>query len=603
MPNRKDLLWFLAVVLASQIGFQIGCFYGSFCDPVAAIHDTQNVPPSTGVPPHTPRVGEKVMAKWGRAYYKATVKSVSNTGDEMAVQYEDDNSIETLPTKNVRPATGLLGTNTADYSYGVSRVDKADFLATYDYGTVSLRGNPLGSREAIILHTISSLPENITAALAAANNNGGLPPRLDVGEATRNCDVLNVVTLSSRSSNREATCTAIVSENDSAHIARWMRTSQGPSKIKKIDHELPLRPVAAGDRDGDKNDFPAPGLEYQEKALEFLKRYMASLTDILSSLRPILENIAKDNTVVTLVTNAGHSDLLMNFVCSAKSNGIDLSNVLVFATDQVAHDVAKGIGLESIYAQSIFKGTPENDAEDYGDEDYAEMMVAKVIPVYIANMLGFDVLFQDVDLIWRKDPIAFFRDKASDLQHFDMIFQDDGNRSLRFAPYSANTGFYFVRYNQRTQFLLTNLMHSYLSMILETRSHQQVLTALLAEHSSLTGLRVKTLVRDDFPTGYQYHESKKVMQQITKGTLEWYVFHMNWTGNKAEKIRFFQQMGWWYLDEMCANIDLLSKLSRQERLDRSSQCCSVPKISCHYSDMPSVIPCKGSPLYYNEDNE
>ena len=36
--------------------------------------------------------------------------------------------------------------------------------------------------------------------------------------------------------------------------------------------------------------------------------------------------------------------------------------------------------------------------------------------------------------------VPFFHDKSNPLYDFDMFFQDDGARSLRYAPYSANTG-------------------------------------------------------------------------------------------------------------------------------------------------------------------
>lgn len=36
--------------------------------------------------------------------------------------------------------------------------------------------------------------------------------------------------------------------------------------------------------------------------------------------------------------------------------------------------------------------------------------------------------------------VPFFKDKTNPLYDFDMFFQDDGARSMRYAPYSANTG-------------------------------------------------------------------------------------------------------------------------------------------------------------------
>ena len=57
-----------------------------------------------------------------------------------------------------------------------------------------------------------------------------------------------------------------------------------------------------------------------------------------------------------------------------------------------------------------------------------------------------------------------------------------------------------MRANDKTKFLFRSLL--YLGdMVLSMTSHQQALAALLDEHSSLTGLRVKTLGGADFPGG------------------------------------------------------------------------------------------------------
>lgn len=41
---------------------------------------------------------------------------------------------------------------------------------------------------------------------------------------------------------------------------------------------------------------------------------------------------------------------------------------------------------------------PEKEAGRYGDQAFTQMMYAKVVTVQLINRLGYDVLFQDVDL-------------------------------------------------------------------------------------------------------------------------------------------------------------------------------------------------------------
>ena len=86
---------------------------------------------------------------------------------------------------------------------------------------------------------------------------------------------------------------------------------------------------------------------------------------------------------------------------------------------------------------------PKKAAGRYADRTFTAVMMAKVYCVQMTMMLGYDVLFQDVDVIWYRDPTRFFHDKSSKMYDFDVYFQDDGSRGMFYAPYSANTGFYY----------------------------------------------------------------------------------------------------------------------------------------------------------------
>ncbi len=129
--------------------------------------------------------------------------------------------------------------------------------------------------------------------------------------------------------------------------------------------------------------------------------------------------------------------------------------------------------------------------------------VLQVLCVLYPLLLGYDVLFQDVDVVWidkERDPLEFFQIESSHITHFDVVFQHDGSNSIRYAPYSANSGFFYARANKRTQYLFTSLLY-HSDLIITWDSQQQVLVQLLAEHSSLFGLNVKVLGRgtDMFP--------------------------------------------------------------------------------------------------------
>ena len=123
---------------------------------------------------------------------------------------------------------------------------------------------------------------------------------------------------------------------------------------------------------------------------------------------------------------------------------------------------------------------------------------------------------------------------------------------------------------------------------------------LLTEHSSLYGLKVKTITSDEeFPGGATFHRQADIMRKIVSGKTTPYIFHMSWTKNKDNKVLFFEQMGTWYLNDKCKDdgaLDQLKKGKEIENYDFRSDCClTEPKITCHYRDKPSAIDCNHSP--------
>ena len=251
----------------------------------------------------------------------------------------------------------------------------------------------------------------------------------------------------------------------------------------------------------------------------------------------------------------------------------------------------------------MFGHVPNEAASTYGDKNFQALMTAKIISVHLGFRLGYDVLFQDADVIWFQHPLQDYFAKPSIWnQEYDIIFQDDGARSLRFAPYNANSGFYFVRNNERTSAYMHELLFS-MSIVLRSKSHQQVMIAILNEHVSLFGLRAKVVPREspDLPCGYHWHRKPDVIRAAFKGEIHPIVVHMSWTENKDNKIKFYQQMGEWYFADKCIGKkrDEISSSSS----DLVSTCCAAePIFKCHYKDKPSLHPCDDSPAIDKKKN-
>lgn len=416
---------------------------------------------------------------------------------------------------------------------------------------------------------------------------------LDAKKALENCYSVKVILQERAAKKRQ--CIAVVPQWESYHIHKFLRVPKEEGKA--ADLKYPLRYVGrTWDEKGKVSGIPKYESQIKPSFHAFVD-YVQQLDTSLEELKPLVkeavdkhkladetsEVMKKSKVMVVMVCNKGQAHLFHNFVCNARAKGLDLSRIIMFATDEYTANLSRELGIPVFHDEKIFGSMPEQAARRYGDKIFSMMMMAKIYCVHLVLTLGYDVLFQDVDVVWKKNPLEYLETKES--QEWDMIFQDDGSRQIRYQPYSPNTGFYFVRNNKLTTYFFNNLLKKG-DLIAQTKSHQAALAAQIAEFVSWKGLRVKVWRKFGntlFPGGAEYHQSKDYMRRMIDGKIEPYIFHMSWTENKDNKKLYFEQMAEWYKKEDDSNCNGLD-------------CCvAEPIITCHYKDKPSFIPCKESP--------
>lgn len=266
---------------------------------------------------------------------------------------------------------------------------------------------------------------------------------------------------------------------------------------------------------------------------------------------------------------------------------------------------------------------------------------------------------KDVDIVWEDDPLPLFY--CDDLVRYDAIFQHDGSTESRYKPYSANTGFYFLRANERTHYLLVSLLYNG-DIVKKTTSHQQTINQLLLEHSSMFGLKVKTLDRHEeigrlFPGMHesnqlpfvqitcitdcsasrietsrrvsgkpavlelyrdlgityfdlQYKQDHDAIRRILNGEVKPKLFHMVrrkphvdecWFGLAHRISSQYWTPGFKEKVQFMKQFGmwyLTGECMGDEMSALMSNCCSKkPLVTCFFRDKPSVINCNGSPLF------
>ena len=187
----------------------------------------------------------------------------------------------------------------------------------------------------------------------------------------------------------------------------------------------------------------------------------------------------------------------------------------------------------------------------YLDGVFVDMMWYKAFSVWLMLRLGLNVLFQDIDIVWFRDPFPYFHQyiteaTASGRTPPDMFLSDDGQRStVRYSPFYANSGFYYLVASKRTLNVAWNIMLSF-DVMQSSGSHQNVFTQRLLEGLDIAQLHTQSMHQDNFTNGATYHHRPNFMKLIQQHKAHPYMFHMCWTANKAQKFEFFRKVKMWY---------------------------------------------------------
>merc|ERR1711862_752433 len=127
--------------------------------------------------------------------------------------------------------------------------------------------------------------------------------------------------------------------------------------------------------------------------------------------------------------------------------------------------MGKGLDVEVFFDEVNFAVVPNEHSKRYGDCIFTRVMWAKIVCTHIISMLNYNFLFQDVDITWYKHPLDYFKSDnlssiSEDYNNNDIFCQCDGSPQIRYAPYSANSGFYYVKSNDKTRYLFTSLIYA-----------------------------------------------------------------------------------------------------------------------------------------------
>ena len=240
-----------------------------------------------------------------------------------------------------KPSLMKFPTGTINYAQGLARTPKKEFFEQFDIGVPMDPVKGMESEVLLLYNRAKAFPNDYKDPSKITDDS--FIPQLGTVDAIENCEYLHVILTDH--GNQKNQCTAIVPNYESYHIQKWMRLGD-----KGLDTTKAFSLVSRGMRSNGREEFRSPKTDQIQRSWGILKNYFESYDEAIKELKPLLQKVATPkNTVTVMVSNFGQSELLINFVCAAKSRNLDISSVIVFATDTETKKLAEGLGLVAFY--------------------------------------------------------------------------------------------------------------------------------------------------------------------------------------------------------------------------------------------------------------
>jgi hypothetical protein len=259
-------------------------------------------------------------------------------------------------------------------------------------------------------------------------------------------------------------------------------------------------------------------------------RFGQEAPDLFAQLDPSV------GVLVAMSCDHRFARLFENWAASCVWHGIDVrSSTIVFPTDRQAQERIERLGFLTYFDQDseLLFGMRESGA--YGDLAWTAYMYHQNWVIRQLLNAPADLLFQDADLVWRRDPRPVLIERAR--AGADVQAMYDGPNG-RFRPLFANSGFMYLRRTPAVR-EFWNDVYGHHEMVGHFRSQQQAMNIVLAYHAQ-RGLDTLILDEDRFTNGHRYCGGR------TPPADPW-VVHNSWTRDLDEKLRRYFANGLWYL--------------------------------------------------------
>lgn len=254
--------------------------------------------------------------------------------------------------------------------------------------------------------------------------------------------------------------------------------------------------------------------------------------------RGAVARLGHPETLVVSVCNTTFLPFLERWLSSCDRRSVEVrARTVIVALDSATARRCRELGLTSVAAHGQ-DGDDLASVAGWNDPRFSRLVPWKSVATWDALHLAPTVLFQDVDMIWLRDPIA---DLAGRYPEVDVLAMHDGPNA-RHAQLHANSGFVHVRAGDATRSLWETMVGNAASVV-HLGSEQMVLNRVLERFHAYNLVRVQVLPESRYLNGHLFNREDGLRPASQRWRADGVVVHYSWTLDPAEKIEKIEKFG------------------------------------------------------------
>ncbi len=279
---------------------------------------------------------------------------------------------------------------------------------------------------------------------------------------------------------------------------------------------------------------------YEAQAAEYFTAFESSKALRQETIRRSIDALGP-GPIVVIPFNWGYRQLVHNWAVSCDRHAIDCRRfTLLFPTDARAASFARKLGFAAYFDGASYGELPEEAHERFGDSSFRKCLFAKIAATQDTLTAGRDLIRQDADIVWNRDPRPYLARKAHQ-EGLQYLFMNDGPNPFH-GPLHYNSGFVFIR-NSATARAAWDCVFSSYGRMLHCGSEQKVINAIMTELRT-KDLRSARLSDELFVNGHLISDASNNGAALPNSPS---VVHASWTANITKKFEHLKRFDLWYL--------------------------------------------------------